>query len=110
MWEYNFKETYQKLIIVFVFVSTLMHVFHHFEMYIYRNCVFPNVPPFPGIDAFQGRLLHSRDYRQAEEFKGQNVAVVGSSYSGKDVARQLSDFADKVKTLTNYLRAWMGFT
>ncbi|VDI83804.1 Hypothetical predicted protein [Mytilus galloprovincialis] len=60
------------------------------------NCVFPNVPPFPGIDAFQGRLLHSRDYRQAEEFKGQNVAVVGSSYSGKDVARQLSDFADKV--------------
>ncbi|CAC5377657.1 unnamed protein product [Mytilus coruscus] len=60
------------------------------------NCVFPNVPPFPGLKNFTGRLLHSRNYRNAQEFRGQKVAVVGSSYSGKDVARQLSDVADKV--------------
>ncbi|XP_076076111.1 trimethylamine monooxygenase-like [Mytilus galloprovincialis] len=60
------------------------------------NCVFPNVPPFPGLKDFKGRLLHSRNYRKAKEFRGQTVAVIGSSYSGKDVARQLSDVADKV--------------
>ena len=67
-----------------------------FSVFLIRNCVFPNVPPFPGSEDFQGRLLHSRDYRRAEDFTGQTVAVIGSSYSGKDVARQLSETANKV--------------
>ena len=41
----------------------------------------PNVVSFPGLETFPGRILHSHDFRNAGEFKGQRVLVVGSSYS-----------------------------
>ncbi|XP_069131059.1 trimethylamine monooxygenase-like [Argopecten irradians] len=48
----------------------------------------PNVPEFNGIDTFRGRIIHSHDFRKAEEFKDQRLLIVGSSYSAEDLALQ----------------------
>ena len=48
----------------------------------------PNVPYFEGMDKFGGRVLHAHDFRDALEFKGKDVMVVGSSYSAEDIGSQ----------------------
>ena len=40
--------------------------------------------------SFPGQVLHSRFYRQPEEFRGKTVLVVGSFASGSDLSRQLA--------------------
>lgn len=56
------------------------------------------MPSIACLNRFQGRVLHSRDYRRPDVFKDKTVAVLGASYSGKDVGRQLSDYATKVRS------------
>lgn len=50
----------------------------------------PNVTVdlLPGIESFPGRILHSHDFRNAEEFAGLKVLVVGGSTSAEDIALQ----------------------
>ena len=45
----------------------------------------PNVPYYEGFDFFKGRILHAHDFRDALEFKGQDILIVGSSYSAEDI-------------------------
>ena len=56
----------------------------------------PYIPEYPGADRFQGRQLHTRDYRTAEEFAGKHVIVVGGGIS----AIQLLDEISRVTTTT----------
>jgi trimethylamine monooxygenase len=58
----------------------------------------PNVPFFPGLETFPGRVLHAHDYRSAEEFAGKNVLVIGTSYSAEDIASQCYKYG--VKSVT----------
>lgn len=46
----------------------------------------PFVPRIPGLADFRGRVLHSRDYRATEEFRGKRVLVIGAGNSGVDIA------------------------
>jgi trimethylamine monooxygenase len=48
----------------------------------------PNVPQFPGIESFPGRVMHAHDFRDAQEFAGKSLLVVGSSYSAEDIGLQ----------------------
>ena len=48
----------------------------------------PNIPEFPGIEKFPGRVLHAHDFRDACEFEGKRLLLVGSSYSAEDIAMQ----------------------
>ena len=48
----------------------------------------PNVPSFPGIDKVPGRVFHAHDFRDANEFAGKTLLLVGASYSAKDIALQ----------------------
>jgi len=48
----------------------------------------PNIPYYPGIEKFPGRIIHSHDFRNASHFKGRRVLVVGSSLSAEDIALQ----------------------
>ena len=48
----------------------------------------PFIPEYPGMKSFPGRIMHSHDFRDAEEFRDKNVVVLGSSYSAEDVALQ----------------------
>ena len=46
----------------------------------------PNMPHFDGIEHFPGRVIHSHDFRDGQEFVGQKVLLVGSHYSAEDIA------------------------
>ena len=49
----------------------------------------PRVPSWQGIDEFQGRLLHSSEYRTGREFEGLRALVVGLGNSGAEIATDL---------------------
>ena len=48
----------------------------------------PNIPEFPGIEKFPGRVMHAHDFRDACEFEGKRLLLVGSSYSAEDIGMQ----------------------
>ena len=48
----------------------------------------PNVPEFPGFATFNGRILHAHDFRDAREFAGKDILIVGTSYSAEDIGSQ----------------------
>ncbi|TKR92447.1 hypothetical protein L596_007097 [Steinernema carpocapsae] len=50
---------------------------------------------------FSGRSLHSHNYRRAEYYKGQTVAVIGAGNSGMDISLQVS--AEAEKSLIDFL-------
>lgn len=47
---------------------------------------FPICPELPGYDNFTGTLIHSHDQRTFTNYKDKTVMVIGTSYSGEDVA------------------------
>ncbi len=68
----------------------------------------PYIPEYKGMDSFPGRILHSHDFRDAEEFRNKNVVVLGSSYSAEDVALQCYKYGAKSVTI-GYRNNPMGF-
>lgn len=50
----------------------------------------PFLPAVPGRGAFEGRQLHTVDYRGPAEFAGQRVIVVGGGNSGAQIAADLA--------------------
>ena len=68
----------------------------------------PNVPFYEGFDSFNGRILHAHDFRDAREFAGQDILVVGSSYSAEDIGSQCWKYGAKSIT-SSYRTAPMGF-
>lgn len=68
----------------------------------------PNVPEFPGFSGFNGRILHAHDFRDAREFIGKDVLLIGTSYSAEDIGSQCWKYG--AKSVTNsYRTAPMGF-
>ncbi|MET0133145.1 MAG: NAD(P)-binding domain-containing protein [Kibdelosporangium sp.] len=53
----------------------------------------PFWPYYPGSGSFQGRQLHTADYRGAEEFRGRRVIVVGGGSSAVELVAELSQVA-----------------
>lgn len=68
----------------------------------------PRIPHYDGFENFPGRILHSHDFRNATEFKGKNLLVMGSSYSAEDIALQCRKYGANHVTIT-YRTAPMGF-
>ena len=68
----------------------------------------PNVPHYPGFESFNGRLLHAHDFRDAREFSGKDILVMGSSYSAEDIGSQCWKYGAKSVT-SCYRTAPMGF-
>ncbi len=52
-------------------------------------------PRYPGMDEFQGEILHSCKFKSGEQFAGKTVLVVGSSHSAGDVAVDTSRHASQ---------------
>ena len=68
----------------------------------------PNVPYYEGFESFNGRLVHAHDFRDAREFAGKDILVVGSSYSAEDIGSQCWKYG--AKSITScYRTAPMGF-
>ena len=57
----------------------------------------PNVPYFPGIETFPGRVLHAHDFRSADEFKGKDVLIVGASYSAEDIGAAMPQIRREIR-------------
>lgn len=53
----------------------------------------PHVPYIPGMKEFSGRIIHTQQYRGAEEFEGQNVAIVGAGISATSHLAEVSKVA-----------------
>ena len=68
----------------------------------------PNVPEYPGFTHFYGRITHAHDFRDAREFSGQDVLIVGASYSAEDIGSQCWKYGAKSVT-SCYRTAPMGF-
>jgi trimethylamine monooxygenase len=68
----------------------------------------PYTPQYDGMNNFPGRILHSHDFRDAEEFRNKNVIVLGSSYSAEDIALQCYKYGAKSVTI-GYRNNAMGF-
>jgi trimethylamine monooxygenase len=61
----------------------------------------PNVPQFEGFETFNGRVLHAHDFRDAMEFAGKDILVVGTSYSAEDIASQCHKYGCKSVTISH---------
>ena len=68
----------------------------------------PNVPYFEGIETFPGRVMHAHDFREAREFAGKDLLIVGSSYSAEDIGLQCHKYGAKSVTFS-YRSGAMGF-
>ncbi|XP_004247953.2 probable indole-3-pyruvate monooxygenase YUCCA10 [Solanum lycopersicum] len=50
------------------------------------------IPKMVGIENFEGKIIHSSDYRSGEKYKDKKVLVVGSGNSGMEIAFDLSNY------------------
>ncbi|XP_038165001.1 flavin-containing monooxygenase 5-like [Cyprinodon tularosa] len=69
---------------------------------------YPNLPlkDFPGIETFEGKYLHSWDYKGPEDMYGKTVVVIGIGNSGGDIAVESSRVAEQVY-LSTRRGAWV---
>ncbi len=68
----------------------------------------PNVPEFEGFNAFNGRILHAHDFRDALEFKNQDILIIGTSYSAEDIGSQCWKYGCRSVTVS-HRTAPMGY-
>jgi putative flavoprotein involved in K+ transport len=57
----------------------------------------PYLPAWPGVDGFGGELLHAAEFRDAADFAGREVLVVGLGTSGTEIAARLASHARHVR-------------
>jgi cation diffusion facilitator CzcD-associated flavoprotein CzcO len=53
-------------------------------------------PTIPGMEDFQGHVIHSHDYRSPEMFRDKVVVCLGAGASGQDIAVEVSCEASMV--------------
>ena len=68
----------------------------------------PNMPSFHGFGRFPGRILHAHDFRDATEFQGKDVLLIGTSYSAEDIGSQCWKYGAKSITVSHRTAA-MGY-
>jgi trimethylamine monooxygenase len=66
------------------------------------------VPDFDGLTNFNGRVLHAHDFRDALEFKGKDLLIIGTSYSAEDIGSQCSKYGARSITVS-HRTAPMGY-
>jgi len=54
----------------------------------------PSLPDYPGLATFKGEVRHAVTYRDATEFAGKRVLIVGAGNSGVDIACDAARQAD----------------
>ncbi|WP_435136366.1 NAD(P)-binding domain-containing protein [Pseudopelagicola sp. nBUS_19] len=68
----------------------------------------PKVPHYQGFESFNGRILHAHDFRDAREFLGKDILILGTSYSAEDIGSQCWKYGCKSVTVA-HRTAPMGF-
>ena len=57
---------------------------------------FPNMAEFPGQKDFQGKIIHSHDFKTAKGYEDSRSVVVGIGNSGADTVVELSRVCSQV--------------
>jgi len=60
----------------------------------------PNIVDFQGMNSFTGLLMHAHDFREALQFKGMRVCIIGSSFSAEDIGFQVLKYGATSVVLT----------
>ena len=47
------------------------------------------------VPQFPGRIMHAHDFREANEFAGKRLLLIGASYSAEDIALQCLKYGAK---------------
>ena len=86
------------------------HQTEEFDYVVVANGHFsvPNVPSFEGMERFPGRVMHSHDFRAADEFAGKRMLIIGGSYSAEDIGIQCHKYGAK-SVIFSYRTKPMGF-
>lgn len=50
----------------------------------------PRISETPGIGDYKGKMIHSHDFRKADNFRGQRVLIIGNGASGIDMVQLLA--------------------
>ncbi len=56
----------------------------------------PNLPKFPNLEQFKGKLVHSSLYKDNTPYKDKSVIVIGGGESGGDQVNEISQVAKSV--------------
>ena len=56
----------------------------------------PKQPETNGIEKFEGKILHSVQFRDPEQYKGQKVMLVGLHATANDVVQELKSYVSKI--------------
>jgi hypothetical protein len=75
----------------------------------------PSMPDYPGREGYTGELVHASRYRNASEYRGRDVLVVGSGNTGAEIAVDLVEGGARrvrlaVRTPPNIVRRQVGGT
>ncbi|KAM7253317.1 hypothetical protein ACFE04_025935 [Oxalis oulophora] len=57
------------------------------------------IPNVPGLENFQGEVLHSSMYQNGQKYEGERVLVVGSGNSGMEISFDLSNWGAKTSVV-----------
>jgi dimethylaniline monooxygenase (N-oxide forming) len=63
-----------------------------------------NVPEFPGLEKFKGKVTHTHEYKDFHGYEDKNVLIIGIGNSGGDVATELSRISSKVYICINKVK------
>ena len=67
-----------------------------FSVLFSRHYAVPLVPDLPGMDQFNGTIMHSHDYREPAPFKNKVVVCLGAAASGQDICLDVATTAKEV--------------
>ena len=56
----------------------------------------PRIPEITGLELFEGKIIHSHDYRIPEKFSNMPVLVIGGLFSGQDISVDVAKCAKYV--------------
>ncbi|KAJ8321896.1 hypothetical protein KUTeg_000367 [Tegillarca granosa] len=70
-----------------VFDAVLVCTGHHADK---------NIPEFPGLSDFEGKVIHSHDYKTSEGYEDKNIVIIGIGNSGGDAAVELGRVANQL--------------
>ncbi len=65
----------------------------------------PVRPAMPSLQSFAGRVLHSSDYRDGDDWSGTTAIVIGTGNSGHDIRRTCTR-AERRLPWSNAARHW----
>lgn len=72
----------------------------------------PRIPKIPGIEQFNGKVLHTVDYKSNNEFTNQRVLCVGAGESGADIAANIAKVSStctlNMKSIPSVVPRWIN--